>query len=183
MITKQRATVDDLYNVPENGKAELVDGKLVTMSPTGFLPSRAAGEIYFSLKVYERQHKSGYAFTDNMGFLVNLTNRESFSPDASWWVGTDNSMKFINGTPLFAVEVRSEGDYCPKAERNTKQKIKDYFAAGTLVVWDVDLQSPNVITAYRADSPDSPRIFRRDETANAEPAVPGWRFPVNDLFL
>ena len=43
------ATVDDLYHVPEDGKAELVDGKLVLMSPTGFLPGRASARICRSL--------------------------------------------------------------------------------------------------------------------------------------
>ena len=41
MITKRPATVDDLYRVPEHGKAELVDGELVLMSPTGKMPGRA----------------------------------------------------------------------------------------------------------------------------------------------
>ena len=44
MTTKIQATVEDLYLVPENRKAEIIDGELVLMSPTGFWPSRAAGE-------------------------------------------------------------------------------------------------------------------------------------------
>ena len=183
MLTKQSATIEDLYNVPENGKAELVDGKLVRMSPTGGIPGLASLEISVSLRHHSRQYGGGHAIPDNIGFVVNLPNRESFSPDAAWYVGNVETMKFLEGAPAFAAEVRSEGDYGPKAERQIKQKIKDYFAAGTLVVWDVDLQSSNVITVYRADSPDAPHIFRRDETANAEPAVPGWRFPMNELFL
>ncbi len=47
------ATVDDLYRVPDNGKAELVDGKLVLVSPTGFLPGRVSGMIYRRLCEYE----------------------------------------------------------------------------------------------------------------------------------
>ena len=49
MTTRTEATIDDLYRVPENGKAELVNGELVLMSPTGGVPGRAAGEIYVSL--------------------------------------------------------------------------------------------------------------------------------------
>jgi hypothetical protein len=29
MITKTQATIEDLYNIPENGKAEIVNGELV----------------------------------------------------------------------------------------------------------------------------------------------------------
>ena len=43
MSAKTEATIDDLYRVPENGKAELVNGELVLMSPTGGVPGRAAG--------------------------------------------------------------------------------------------------------------------------------------------
>ena len=67
-----RATVDDLYRVPENEKAELVGGELVRMIPTGTLPSAAAGAIYASLRQYQRSHGGGRAYADNTGFLVNL---------------------------------------------------------------------------------------------------------------
>src|SRR6476661_4216172 len=81
MVTKTPATIEDLYQVPDHGKAEIVYGEVVTMSPTGFLPGRAGGEIYASLRQYERQTKRGYAIPDNVGFTVNLPNRASFSPD------------------------------------------------------------------------------------------------------
>jgi len=55
MSTKTEATAEDLYRVPENAKAEIVNGKLVLMSPTGFIPGRAGGEIYVSLRDYERR--------------------------------------------------------------------------------------------------------------------------------
>ena len=59
-------------------------------------------------------------------------------------------MKFFEGAPVFAVEVRSEGDYGPRAEAAMARKRSDYFAAGTLVVWDVDLLSEDVVNVYRA---------------------------------
>ena len=58
----------------------------------------------------------------------------------------------------------------------------DYFAAGTLVVWDVYLLSEDVVKVYRSTAPDSPTVYRRGDTAEAEPAVPGWRMAVDDLF-
>ena len=61
-------------------------------------------------------------------------------------------------------------------------KRADYFAAGTLVVWDVDLLGDDVVRAYSATQPDNPTIYRRGEVAEAEPAVPGWSMPVDELF-
>ena len=183
MITKTReATIEDLYRVPENGKAEIVNGELVLMSPTGAKAGCAADEIFVFLRNYSKRTKLGRAVADNKGFQVNLPHRTSFSPDAAFYIGPDPGMKFFEGAPIFAVEVRSEGDYDLRAERAIADKRKDYFAAGTRVVWDVDLLSGDVVTIYRASNPDVPTIYRRGEIAEAEPALPGWTMPVDNLF-
>ena len=75
------------------------------------------------------------------------------------------------GQEAFAVEVRSEGDYGPKAEPAMASKRRDYFAAGTRVVWDVDLLD-EVVRCFRAETPRKPLVFRRGELAHAEPAGP-----------
>jgi Uma2 family endonuclease len=181
MATKTEATLEDLYRVPEHGKAELVDGEVVLMSPTGGLPGYAAGEIFASLRAYARRTKAGHAIADNVGFVVNLPHRKSFSPDAAFYIGV-LSMKFLEGAPVFAVEVRSENDYGQGAEEEIADKRADYFATGTLVVWDVDLLADDVVRVYRAESPDRPTHYRRGEVAEAEPAVPGWTMLVDELF-
>ena len=182
MATRTQATVDDLYHVPDDGKAELVDGELILMSPTGLMPSRAASNIYMRLRRHEKNVPNGWAIADNMGFVLNLPRRKSFSPDAAFYVGQPTGMKFLQGAPVFAVEVRSEEDYGPAAERRMAQKRADYFAAGALVVWDVDLLNPDVVKAYGAADPTTPRVFRKGDVADAEPAVPGWRMLVDELF-
>jgi len=182
MTTKARATLEDLYRVPDNQKAELVKGELVLMPPTGDEPGYAGDEIFVSLRDFARFTKFGRAVGDNKGFRVNLPDRESFSPGAAFYTGKRSDMKFFPEPPVFAVEVRSEGDYGPKAEREMAEKRADYFAAGTRVVWDVDLLSNDVVKVYRADAPEHPTIYRRGEVAEAEPAVPGWKMPVDSLF-
>src|SRR5207253_6491729 len=52
MRQKREATIDDLCRVPENGKAELVNGELVRMAPTGGLPGYAGAQIVASLTEY-----------------------------------------------------------------------------------------------------------------------------------
>jgi len=183
MSRTTEATIEDLYCVPEDGKAEIVNGKLVLMSPTGFLPGRAGGEIYASLRDYERRTRSGYALPDNVGFIVNLPNRRSFSPDAALYIGQPTGGNFLNGAPVFAAEVRSENDYGDAAEEEMAAKRTDYFAAGTLVVWDVDVLKKELVRVYRAPHPKQPQVYRRGEVAEAEPAVPSWSMPVDNLFV
>ncbi len=178
-VLTQEATIEDLYQIKQ--KAEIVNGEIVLMPPTGGEPGYAGDEIFVSLRHHAKQTGDGLAVGDNKGFHVNLPHRKSFSPDAAF-IKQRITMKFYEGAPLFAVEVRSEHDYGPKAERAMAAKRDDYFAAGTLVVWDVDLLSDEVIKCYRAADPDEPLIFRRGEMAHAEPAVPGWTILVDDLF-
>lgn len=182
MSSKTEATIEDLYRIPENGKAEIVNGELVLMAATGFLPGRAGGEVYASLREYEHLTKRGFALPDNVGFIVNLPHRRSFSPDAAFYVGKPTGGKFLDGAPIFAVEVRSENDYGPVVEETITAKRADYFAAGTLVVWDVDVLKEEVVRVYRASAPERPEVYRRGEVAEAEPAVPGWSMPVDHLF-
>lgn len=177
---QREATVDDLYEVAN--KAEIINGEILLMAPTGFLPNRAALAIVLSLSRYEREIGGGFTITDNAAFAVDLPHRKSFSPDAAWYTGPPTGGRFMEGGPPFAAEVRREGSYGPRAERELQAKRADYFSAGTLVVWDVDVLREEEIRAYGAGTPESPRIFRRGEVADAEPALPGWRFPVDELF-
>ncbi len=183
MVANLQATIEDLYALPSSQKAEIVDGEIVLMSPTGAAPNYAAAEIFASLREYSRRTKNGHPVTDNAAFRVDLPNRKSFSPDAAFYTGKWTGMKFFEGAPVFAVEVRSEGDYGPRAERAMARKRADYLAAGTLVVWDVDLLGEDIIKSYSFTDPNTPTIYRRGDVAAAEPAVPGWSMTVDDLFI
>jgi len=182
MGREREATVDDLYRLGEDVKAEIVNGELVVMTPGGGLHGYASGAIYASLLDYARRIGRGVALPDNVGFIVNLPNRRSFSPDAAFWTGGPLTADFIDGAPVFAVEVRSKNDYGPPAERALAAKRADYFAAGTLVVWDVDILERHDISVHRSSEPDMPTLYGRGTRAEAEPALPGWSMRVDDLF-
>lgn len=177
------ATLDDLRRV--QGKAELIAGRIVHLMPTGHRPNQAAGAIFVSLKIHARATGRGVVYTDNMGFAVPRlpSGRESFSPDAAYYEGPlpPDEMDFVPGPPTFAVEVRSKNDYGDAAEVEQAAKRADYFLAGTLVVWDVDPRS-RCVRSYRAESPEHPARFIEGQEADAEPAVPGWRMAVAEIF-
>jgi Uma2 family endonuclease len=178
------ATLDDLYRV--EGKAELIDGRIVRFMPSGHEPSTVALNIALALRQFVKASGHGYAYGDGIGFAVArplYSRRQSFSPDASYYDGPlpAHKMRFIDGTPTFAVEVRSEGDYTPAAQREMDAKRADNFEAGTLAVWDVDPVAQPV-TLYHSAAPTTPIVFRAGDISHAEPAVPGWTVGVSDLF-
>jgi Uma2 family endonuclease len=125
MSTKTRATIDDLSKV--EGKAELVNGEIVHMPPSGDDPGFASGEIFASLRQYVRQGRPGRAYGDGTGFHVNLRHREAFSPDAAYHTGPRTGMRLPEGAPVFAVEIRSEHDVKPSP---------DLSPSTTPAVWD-----------------------------------------------
>ena len=182
--TPSPATLDDLARA--EGKAELIAGRVVQFMPNGDLPASVALEITVSLREHARRTGVGVAYGDGIGFAMRPplpSGRESFSPDASYYTGPrpQNRMSLIDGAPDFAVEVRSEYDYGPAAEATMAAKRADYFAAGTQVVWDVDPVA-ECIHVYKATDPSQRTTYRRGDTAEAEPAVPGWRVAVDWIF-
>ena len=129
------------------------------------------------MQQYEESSGVGFALTDGIGYVFPelSSGRESFSPDVSYFLGPFPAapMRFIEGSPAFAVEVRSENDYSPAALREQALKRADYFAAGTLVVWDVD-PIAGTVAKFSVDAPTTPTLFAAGDVADAEPAVPGW---------
>ena len=176
---KRIATDEDLYRVEE--KAELVNGEIVIMSPASIGHGRKSSKIYISLLEYEQRTGRGCAVSDNVGFIVDLPNRQSFSPDAAYYFGLVEEDEFIDGAPDFAADVRSTEDFGPRAEAALAAKRADYFAAGTKVVADVDMIRDKVIRVYRANKPNEPTIYAASEIAGAEPSVPGWTMAVAEL--
>lgn len=111
----------------------MVGDAIVRDAPTGGLPSYATSKVVVRIREYARSLRRGHPFSDNAVFVVDLPNRQSFSPDATYYLGPITK-KFGEGAPVFAVEVRSERDYGPAAERAMARERNAHFAAGTLVV-------------------------------------------------
>jgi Uma2 family endonuclease len=176
----REATLEDLWEF--EGRAELIDGRIVEMSPKNYQCGDAAHAIRASLRAYRRKHGGGNDISEGIGFILETPRSQYFVPDVFWWTGPRSEVDVLRGTPALAVEVRSQTDYGPTAERAMAIKRAHYFAGGTQVVWDVDVLREGVVRVYREDDPEHPTIYRRGEVAEAEPAVPGWRMPVDELF-
>ena len=84
----RRANLDDLMKV--DGQAELIGGRIVHQMAAGYLPSLVAARILRSLDDHAEATGRGMVFTSTLGFAVpELPSGESFSPDASYYLGPD----------------------------------------------------------------------------------------------
>ena len=179
MITRTPATLEDLMRVP--GKAELVNGEIVHMPPTGDEPGSAGDEIYASLRQYVLEGGAGRAVSDNKAFRVDLPHRQSFSPDAAYYVGPRRN-ELLPAAAGLCRRSSQRRRLRPSRRAGDGGKTSRLFRGRNAVVWDVDLLSEDVVRKYSAAAPDHPTLFRRGEIADAEPAVPGWKMKVDDLF-
>jgi Uma2 family endonuclease len=176
----REATLEDLWEF--EGPAELINGEIVPLAGTQLGPGDAAFLIRLSLYHHARAIGGGRPISESVTFVFQTPRTQAFVPDVAWFTGEAEKGEVVYGAPALAVEIRSSGDYGLTAERKMKLKRGHYFAGGTLVVWDVDVLREGWIRAYHAADPENPIVFTRGEVADAEPAVPGWRFEVDELF-
>lgn len=178
-----RATHDDLMRT--EGQAELIRGRIMRHALHTVAQANIIGSLFVSLFNHAEATGQGMAFTSTVGYAIQElhSGRESFSPDVSYYDGPApaNEMGFVQGAPTFAAEVRGQDDYTDAAEVERLKKRADYFAAGTQVVWDVDYLA-KCVNCYRAAATDQPQTWKPGDTADAEPAVPGWRIAVDEIF-
>ena len=166
MSTKTRATIEDLYKV--EGKAELVNGEIVHMPPTGDDPSRASLAVALQLHRYARQAGRGRVHSDGVGFHVNLPPRESFSPDAAYHVGPPMGMRF---TSLAVEPIRAGCGYqvvpCLPSQR--------YSVSACRICGDINSKPAVIPRLMRASCAASEKIITARRRGSEIAAWHCWR--------
>ena len=144
MGTKREAVIRDLYRV--EGQAEIVNGKIVRLPFHTWPVALAIGELLVALNEDAKRDKRGYALGSTVAYIVDLPHRKALCPDVALYTGKDElSPGFPEGAPIFVAEFRDPRDYSRAGDKRFADKRADYFAAGTQVVWDVDVLRENVV--------------------------------------
>jgi len=157
---------------------ELVDGILVEKA-VGFYESILAIRLArFLSEFVERHHLGIVAGADGMLRLAPGLVR---IPDVSFisWArlpqGQIPRQPIPDLVPDLVVEVLSEGN----TPREMEQKLRDYFAAGTRLVWYV-VPSRQEVHVYT--TPNRCDILSADQDLQGAEILPGFTFPVRQLF-
>lgn len=175
-MVAEDAVIEVLCGIEE--QAEIVGGQLVLLPAHG--PDAGLAIVEILMHLATQHNGNGHALGSDVNYLVDLPGRSSFCPDVSYFAGVFRD-ELIHGAPLFAVEVRGEGEQGVAADMAAAAKRRDYFAAGTRVVWDVDVSAAEIIRAYHYNRPDAPLGYRRGDRASAGPVLPGWELPVDEI--
>ncbi len=180
-------TVDELHAIPDDGWAyELVQGVLVRMPLSGFGASSIGLLLGAELTVYVKKQGLGRVTGEQGGYRLDPAHPRDteLGPDYAF-VRADRLpprtspeyMKALQLAPDLAIEVVSENQYAP----GMAAKAKTYLSFGTRLVWVVWPRYERVDVWHPGD--ETPTALGVDDTLDGEDVVPGFTYPIADLFV
>jgi Uma2 family endonuclease len=173
-------TADDLWEMPQNVRHELVKGELRTMAPAGGEHGAIGSELAGLLWQFVRAHDLGRVFLAETGFVIARNPDTVRGPDCAFVakarVPVILPKKYWDGPPDLAIEVVSPGDTVDEVE----EKVDEWLNAGTRLVWIVNPHR-RTVTVHRPDKTIT--IVKPGDTLSGHDVVPGFTCAVNDIFI
>jgi Uma2 family endonuclease len=159
-------------------KYELHDGRLVVMPPPGDIHARRQARFTAYLFLHGEQRGHGQVRSE-VGLLLRRNPDHLVGPDAAFLTTSQLPPKlspegYLLTVPQLVVEVRSKNDTQPEID----DKVRDYLAAGVLLVWVADPDTQTV-TAYRLNQ--LPTVYTATATLTADSVIPGFAVPVAEF--
>jgi Uma2 family endonuclease len=172
-------TAEELFEYPESRYYELIRGVPRVCEPPGGRHGYLAMRLGALLHQHVERLGLGTVLVE-AGYVLRRAPDTVRGPDISF-ISTGRlppdriPEHFIPGAPNLAVEIVSPGSRWSEME----EKVADYLAGGTPLVWLVDPRERKVIVRY----PDRPtRVVTAGELLEGEEVVPGFALPLAELF-
>lgn len=172
-------TGDELLAMGDIGPCELIDGRVVAMSPTG--GEHGAIEVYLGgeLSSFVRARRLGWVLGGEVGIYTRRNPDRVRGADVAFLsrnrLAHRPGKKFLDVAPELVVEILSPDDRWEEV----RQKIEEYFAIGVERVWIVEPENRSVLV-YRSVT-EMERLAEAD-TLEGEGPLAGFTLPVASLF-
>jgi len=178
--TKAGITADEFMKMDlGEGLFELVRGEVVAYPYSDYADGLVCGNVMAALYDFGRRAGHGYGVSNHSAVILGPDTVRG--PDVAYysqarWPRSRIDQHPVPVPPDLIVEVDSPGGRPAK----TPERVAEYLAAGTLMVWVLHLGRRD-LTVYRPDDP-TPTVL--DETAVIEdlPELPGFRCRVAEFF-
>jgi Uma2 family endonuclease len=175
MVDAAIVTEEELLKLPKDGyKRELVDGKVV-VSPAGYRHGRVIVRLMTRLAAFADERQLGDVLESSTGF--RLPSRNLRVPDISFVARgrvTEGFEGFAELAPDLVIEVLSPGD----SPRLVLDKVGEYLAAGTRLVWVIDPERRSA--AVHRSLTDVTRV-PHDGALDGEDVLPGFSCELRDI--
>ena len=179
-VRSKPMTAEEFWRLPGSGRRRsLVRGEVVEEMPPGGLHGTVASEIVVRLHAWAKGGPGGAVGVES-GFLLGRDPDIVRGPDI-FYVGPERMPEagvpeaFWNTAPDLAVEVVSPGE---KAG-DVREKVRDYLAAGTRLVWLV-YPSTNEVVVHTPDG--LARTHGEGSILEGFESLPGFVCAVVELF-
>lgn len=154
-------TIEDIYNLPDGQRAELIDGQIFMMAPPSRIHQRIAIELSTIINNYIKAN-NGSCEVDIAPFAVflNEDDKTYVEPDISV-ICDKNKLtdKGCNGAPDWIIEIVS-----PSSRRmDYYKKLGEYQAASVREYWIIDPMK-QIIVVYNMAQDEAPMIYRFTDT-------------------
>lgn len=142
-------TVEDFYKIPDDIRAELIDGQIVYMASPNRLHQDISHELDFAITSYIKS-KGGKCRVYTAPFGVQLNDKKDtvLEPDISVICDTDKlTSRGCVGAPDWIIEIVSPSNPC----HDYITKLNLYHDAHVREYWIIDAQS-NQVLVYNMES-------------------------------
>jgi Uma2 family endonuclease len=138
-------TINDIYNLSEGQRAELIDGELYMMASPSMRHQRIVMELSYRIRDYIGSKKGDCeVFPAPFAVFLHADDSIYLEPDISVICDKDKlTDEGCNGAPDWIIEVVSPAS----RSMDYNKKLFKYHAAGVREYWIVDYER-NLITVY-----------------------------------
>lgn len=145
-------TIDDIYNLPEGTRAELIDGQIYYMTPPSTKHQRISMYLCTEISNYIRkQDGSCEIFQAPFAVFLNKNTKNYVEPDISVIFDKDKlTDKGCIGAPDWIIEIVSPGS----KRMDYFVKLFKYRTAGVREYWIVDSDKDRILI-YNFESEDT----------------------------
>ncbi len=181
IATEKLLTAEEFAAMPDPGyPVELVRGKVIEMSPPGFLHGRICVRIGRLVDAFAEEQKLGQAASNDSGVITERGPDSVRGPEVAFYsferlpLGA-SPVGYPSVPPDLVFEVKSPSDRWSLIQG----KVAEYLRAGVRVVCIVDPDSSRIHIHRDLVGPE---VLNLNDTFTVPEVLPGFSVPVRRIF-
>jgi len=178
LVEEKLITGEELLAMGDIGPCELIDGRIVELSPVGGEHGFIEFNLGAELRAFVRQHKLGWVTGGEVGIYIRRNPDRVRGADIAFISNETTSERpqgFLEIAPDLVVEVMSPNDRWQEVH----EKIEEYFTIGVGQVWVVEPRN-RAVRVYRSVT-EVQRLGEGD-MLQGEGVLAGFELPVVEIF-
>ena len=178
LALKEVFTGEELLRLGDLGPCELIDGRIVPLSPTGGEHGSIEGNLAYLLNTYVRPRSLGWVLAGEVGIYTRRDPDRVRAADVAF-VSREQSSAipsgFLDLPPELVAEIVSPSDRW----QDLREKIDEYFCIGVHSLWIVEPKT-RAILVY--SSPTTVAELGGSQSIAASASLAGLEIPVSEVF-